>query len=433
MQQMRDMLKWLGPIGILIVVGIALAVFVMGPPAPKSVTIAGGSEGGAYAAAATDLGAALDEVGVAPTVLSTAGSLDNIARLKADETDIAIVQTGLLGAGGGEGLRSLGAVFYEPLWVFVRGDEAVGDLRALAGMRIAAGAEGSGTRGLAELLFGEVGLGADRFTLAPLSGAAGAAALQAGEVDALLAVSGVGAGWVRELVADPEIQLMSMARAPAFSRRHPYLDTVTLYAGVIDPAAGLPARDVQMIAPAAELVVREDLHPAIQSLLIESSFGIYSGGSYFAEPGSFPTPDLADIELSKEAQRYYKDGPTFLRRLFPFDVANFLERAWVLAIPLLTLAYPLFKAAPPLYRWRIRRKIYVWYSDLRELEAEARAATSDEGRAAVREKLSDLQAETGEVEVPLSYTDNLYHLRSHIRFVLELVERLPTTGTAKTS
>lgn len=433
MQQVRDALKWLGPLGLIVILGFVAAYFVMGPPPPKAVTIAGGAAGGAYAATASELGAALEEEDVEATLLATAGSLDNIARLKSGEAEIAIVQTGLLDEADGEALRSLGAVFYEPLWIFVRGEMEVSDLRQLAGMRIAAGGEGSGTRGLADLLLGEVGLAAGDYTLVPLGGVEAAAALSAGEVDALLAVSGTGASWIRDLVADPAIRLVSLERAPAFSRRHPYLDTVTLYSGVIDPAAGLPAMDVQMLAPAAEIVVREDLHPAIQSLLIESGFAIYSGGSVFAAPGAFPTPDLADVELSEEARRYYKDGPTFLRRIFPFDVANFLERAWVLAIPLLTLAYPLVKAAPPVYRWRIRRKIYVWYSDLRELETEARAASTDAERETVREKLLALQAETGEVDVPLSYTDTLYHLRSHIRFVMDIVDELPNARSTGVS
>jgi hypothetical protein len=149
-----------------------------------------------------------------------------------------------------------------------------------------------------------------------------------------------------------------------------------------------------------------------------------SGGSYLAPPGAFPNPKLTDIPLSSEAARYFKNGPSILRRFFPFSVANFLERAWVLAIPLITLLIPLVRAAPPLYRWRIRRKIYVWYSELRALEAEGRAATTPDQRYAARDKLADMQAQTGMVQVPLSYNDDLYRLRSHIRFVAELIDRL---------
>ena len=79
---------------------------------------------------------------------------------------------------------------------------------------------------------------------------------------------------------------------------------------------------------------------------------------------------------------------------------------------------------PALRYWRIRRKIYVWYQDLRRLETAGRAAESEEKRNDVRTQLADIQAQTGEVQVPLSYSDDLYRLRSHIRFVSELIDHL---------
>ena len=98
--------------------------------------------------------------------------------------------------------------------------------------------------------------------------------------------------------------------------------------------------------------------------------------------------------------------------------------AWVFLIPLITLLIPLIRVAPPIYRWRVRRKIYVWYSDLRELEARGRDASNDEARDKVLDELSELQKEVGELEVPLSYTEEVYHLRSHIAFVRNLVKGL---------
>lgn len=42
----------------------------------------------------------------------------------------------------------------------------------------------------------------------------------------------------------------------------------------------------------------------------------------------------------------------------------------------------------------------------------------------MRAKLADLQSETSKVEVPVSYTDDLYRLRAHIRFVAEIIDKL---------
>lgn len=421
---MKDFLRvWAAPI-LIIVLGIVVALMFMAPAPPKKVVIAGGAEGGAYAAAAQHYAEALRRQNIEVEVLTTGGSVDNLEKLKAREADIGLVQTGLAADIGAEGVRSIGAVFYEPLWIFHRAGAPVAELQDMAGKRVAIGPEGSGVRVLASLLLNEAGVAADKFTADPRAGAQAAAALKAGEIDIAMVVSGAATPWIADLIADPDIRLMPVLEAHALSRRHPYLDEVTLYRGVVDLAKILPREDVLLIAPAAQVVVREDLHPAIQSLLLEAAFREHGGGSILADTGRFPNPQLADIPISDEAARYYKGGPTFLRSIFPYSVANFLERAWVLAIPLVTLLIPAVRAAPPLYRWRIRRKIYIWYNNLRDLEAEGRAATTPEQRTEVRAKLADLQAQTGEVQVPLSYNDDLYRLRSHIRFVAELVDKL---------
>jgi TRAP transporter TAXI family solute receptor len=421
---MRDFVRVYGPLILIVVLGLVVALMFVDPAPPKTVTIAGGAEGGAYALTAQHYATDLKAKDIEAKVLTTAGSVENLAKLKAGQADIAIVQTGLAKDLGTQGVRSLGAVFFEPLWVFHQANVSIGGLQDLRGKKVAVGAEGSGVRVLALLLLDEAGVKAADFTAVPLGGAAAANALKAGEVDAAMVVTGASADWITGLVSDPNIHLLSMTRAPALARRHPYLDQVTLYAGVLDLAKGLPEQDVQLIAPSAQLVVREALHPAIQSLLIEAALLEHAGGTVLAPPNKFPTPTLTDIPLSAEAARYYKDGPSFMRRIFPYAAANFLERAWVLAIPLITLLIPLVRAAPPLYRWRIRRKIYVWYNQLRRLESEGRAATTPEQRTEVRVHLAEMQAQTGEVNVPLSYNDDLYRLRSHIRFVSELVDRL---------
>jgi TRAP transporter TAXI family solute receptor len=428
-EAMKDIIRlYWAPIAI-VMLGIIVALIFMAPAPPKKVTIAGGAQGGAYAATAERYAEALRKQKIEVEVLTTAGSVDNLNRIKAKQADIGIVQTGLAADLGSEGARSIGAVFYEPLWVFHRADTKLEELQDIAGKRAAIGPEGSGVRVLASLLLAEAGIGAEKFDAVPLAGQAAAQALKAGEIDVAMLVSGATTPFIADLVADPGIKLMSVLEAHALARRHSYLDEVTLYRGVVDLANILPKDDVLLIAPAAQIVVREDLHPAIQSLLIETAFTEHAGGSVLADPGRFPTPTLSDIPVAEEADRYYRKGPTFLRSVFPYNVANFLERAWVLAIPLITLLIPLVRAAPPLYRWRIRRKIYIWYRDLRNLEAAGRNAQTSEERTAVREKLADMQQQTGDVEVPLSYNDDLYRLRLHIRFVSDLVDRRPAQDT----
>jgi len=420
----KSFLRVYGAPIVIVVLGLVVAFMFMAPAPPKKITIAGGAAGGAYAATAQAYADVLRTYDVDVEVVETAGSVDNLSRIRNRKADAGIVQTGLAADLDVSGVASVGAAFYEPLWVFHRRGVSMETLHDVAGRKVAIGPEGSGVRVLSRLLLTEHGVGEGRYTAVPLAGASAAAALQKGEIDVALIVSGPTATYIAELLRDPNVVLLSLQEAHALSRRHPYLAEVTLYRGVVDLERIYPRADVTLIAPTAQIVVRDDLHPAIQSLLIEAAKATSHAGSLLAEPGRFPTPQLTDIEISDEARRYYEGGPSFLRRIFPYSVANFLERAWVLVIPLVTLIIPLVRAAPPLYRWRIRRKIYVWYNDLRELEAAGRNATTLEERMEVRARLADLQEETGKVEVPVSYTDDLYRLRAHIRFVAELVDKL---------
>jgi hypothetical protein len=287
--------------------------------------------------------------------------------------------------------------------------------------RLAIGPDGSGTRALAIQLQSEFGgMWPDRSRL-PLSGRAAADALIAGNIDGAAFSASVEAPYVQDLLRSPEFDVIKFDRAPALARRTPALAAVPLLKGVVDVGAVVPAQDVPLVASVAQLGVRADVHPAIQTLLVESAMAIHSDGSLLNPAGTFPDADATDLPLSKQASRYYRNGPSALRRYFSFGVANFMERAWVLAIPLLTLMFPLVRAAPPLYRWRVRRKIYVWYEDIRALEARGRLAKSDKDREAVCGELEALQIEIGELEVPLSYTDDLYRLRGHVEFVKDLI------------
>ncbi len=436
MEAVRDFVRGHPFLMIYSVVAVCVALLLVwiaslvDPSPPRHVRMATGPAGGAYAAAGDAFAAALADSGVTVELIATTGSLANLDRLgrsqsDGDHVDIAIVQGGLSrGAAGSDALSSLGGVFLEPVWVFARAEAPVFDLRDLAGRTWAVGAEGSGVRAMARLLLAENGLTEEGdVAFDARSGAVAAQALKDGEVDAVLFVTSVDRPYVRDLLSDPDIAPMSFARAPAYARRHRFLSDVVLPRGAIDLAIDAPPMDVALIAPAADLVVRRDLHPAIHGLLLQAATAEFRAGDLLAAPGTFPNRDLASAPLSREAERWYeRGGPSFLRRYLPFWAANLVDRLWVLAIPALTLLYPLAKAAPPLYRWQVKRRIIRWYRDLRELEIEGRAALNDQARLRVRRELRRILGEVGEMKVPLTYNDDVYRLRSHIRLVDALVD-----------
>ena len=418
----RDFLKVYWPLIAVAAVGLGAALLLMDPAPPKHIRFAAGSPGGAYHAYAERYQRLLAEQGVEVDLVDTAGSIENLRLLDEGEVDAALVQGGLASRQDREELHSLGGLFPEPFWVFVHAGNGINSFGDLRGYRFAIGAEGSGTRSLALALQGEFGGTWPASAQLPLSGTEAADALRAGTVDAVAFAASVDASYVQQLLRDPGVSLLPFERAPALARRQAALSYVTLLRGVVDIGADIPSSDVPLVAPVAQLAVNKDLHPAIEALLIDSAIAIHGNGSLISEPGTWPDPDATDLPVPNSVRRHYQNGPSFLRRYFSFDVANFLDRAWVLAIPMLTLLVPLVRAAPPIYRWRVRRKIYVWYKDIRELESRGRASPTPEERAQIVKELQELQEEIGAVDVPLSYTDDLYRLRSHVEFVKQLVK-----------
>lgn len=409
------------------VAAVALLIFALQfikPAPPKKIVFAAGGEGGAYHAYAERYKVLFEEVGVEVDLLNTAGSIENLRLLLSGEADLALLQGGTAQSGDSKELISLGGLFKEPLWVFVRADLEVASFGDLRGNTMAIGAEGSGTRMLVNQVQREFGGEWPEATQLPLSGTGAAAALLAGDVDAAAFSASVDAPYIGELLSYPRIVLLPFDNAPGIARRNAAVSPVTLLRGVVDVGQDIPASDIQLIAPVAQLAAQKDLHPAIQSLALEAADNIHTERTLLSPAGTFPDGELTDLPLSKEARRYYKNGPSTLRRWFPFGIANFLDRAWVLLIPMLTLAIPLIRAAPPLYRWRIRRRIYVWYEDLHDLEERGREARTKEERDEVRHELDQLQQEIGKVEVPLSYNDEVYHLRGHVEFVRQLVDAI---------
>jgi hypothetical protein len=309
---------------------------------------------------------------------------------------------------------------------------------------VAIGEEGSGTRSLALRLLEANGVDPGRVGDVALGGAQGAEALLAGEVDALFLVVSPQAQWLERLLGAGEgVVLHDWARHESYARRWPFLEALTLTEGLLDLERNVPARNVRIVAPAASIVMHPQTHRGLVLPVIEASVRLLRRGGLLAEPGQFPSRDRVDAPLDEDAARYFEEGPSFLYRVFPYPIARVVDRLKIFLIPLLTLLLPLLRVAPPFYRWRMRGRVFRWYRILRETddvlrasaagahapeepaseadEAEdAREAPDLQGRPDLQreiERLDALEREITEVEVPLSFADELYHLHVHIDYV----------------
>ena len=342
--------------------------------------------------------------------------------------ELALVQGGATSAvdpgAEPEELSSLASLFYEPIWLFHRADRPVVQLTDLAGLRIAVGAEGSGTRTLALQLLADNGIGDAEAELLPLGSSEAAESLTNGSIDAAFFVTAADSGFVASLVGRDDVELMSVRRSLAYRKAHPFLSLVILGEGVLDLEGNLPAEDEALLATTASLVSRPDLHHALVPLLLAAAGEVHGGVGRFATEGTFPSDRHLDFPLTAEARHYLENGPSFLQRYLGYHVATAIDRLKILLLPLITLLLPVFKIAPPVYRWRIRSKIYRWYEDLSWADEILHEQPTDEEIAVHLEAVRQLEHEVAEVSVPLSYMDEYYSLRMHIQLILAKLERL---------
>ena len=425
---LRDLFATAWWIVLIAGIGFVVAYQFVEPAPPKKIVITTGGESGAYYQFAQRYATILARNGVTLEVRASAGSLDNLARLQSNEAQVGFVQGGVVppkddpDAEDESGLLSLGSMFYEPVWVFYRGDKVLTRLTELQGKRIAIGQEGSGVRQLAKQLLDANEIPADDH-LVPLAGLSAAEELQQGRIDATFIIAAETAPVVQVLIRSPGVKLMSFAQDRAYQRRFPFLTKLTFPRGVVDLVRDFPPDDIKVLAPTANLIIRDDLHPALRTLLLQAASEVHGKSGFFQDAGEFPSYKDQMLPLSPEAARYFKSGAPFLQRYLPFWLAVLVDRLIVLLVPIFALLIPLLKVAPAIYTWRIRRKVFLCYGELKFLEEDLthhfEAAKMDD----YRNRLDALDAEASQLHVPLGFTDLVYTLREHVNLVRQILAK----------
>ncbi|NTV69966.1 MAG: TAXI family TRAP transporter solute-binding subunit [Azonexaceae bacterium] len=429
---LRDLFATAWWIVLLAGIGFAVAYQFVEPAPPKKIVISTGSESGAYYQFAQRYATILARDGITLEVRSSAGSLENIERLKQGEVQVGFVQGGVVppkedpDAEDDSGLLSLGSLFYEPVWVFYRGDTGNGKeltrLTELKGKRIAIGQEGSGVRQLAQQLLSANDISAGDH-LVPLAGLKAAEELQQGRIDAAFIIAAETAPVVQVLVRSPGIKLMSFAQDRAYQRRFPFLTKLTFPRGVADLVRDFPPDDIKVLAPTANLIIRDDLHPALQTLLLRTASEVHGKSGFFQDAGEFPSYKDQMLPLSPDAARYFKSGPPFLQRYLPFWLAVLVDRLIVMLVPIFALLIPLLKVAPAIYNWRVRSKVFRVYGELKFLEDDLRDHFDPAKLAEYRSRLDALDDEASALHIPLGFTDLAYTLREHVNLVRHILDK----------
>jgi hypothetical protein len=252
-------------------------------------------------------------------------------------------------------------------------------------------------------------------------------ALLRGELDLAVIVSGWEAPIVRRLLTAPGITTLSATRADAHVALHPYLSKLVLPRGVGDLTSDRPPEDVQLLAAKASLLVRKDLHPAIQYLLLDAAAMTHGAAGIFNRAGQFPAAEPNDLPLSQTALQYFRSGLPWLQRNLPFWLASIASQLLVLLIPLVGVIYPIFRLLPALFDWSMQRRIFHLYGELRFLEADIDKLGTRHAGPDLHARLEQLEQRANHMHVPQAFAHMVYTLRLHIGIVRK---RITTQDTS---
>ena len=222
---------------------------------------------------------------------------------------------------------------------------------------------------------------------------------------------------VQRLLGSPEIHLISLRRAVAYTALYPFLSKLVLPAGAVDFARNRPPDDVEMIATKTSLAVRRDLPPAVQYLLLDAATDIHSPPALFHNASQFPAAEAIDLPLGENARRYYKSGMPFLQHYLPLWLAVLTEQLFILLIPMAAVAYPLIRALPAVYGWGVRRRIHRLYGELKMLEIEFEDHPDEQRSRVLLAELSRLEGRVARLWVPDSFAHMAYTLRRNLQLV----------------
>ena len=270
----RSVLSGLGALGLL-----AALPACSSPFAEVRLTLATGGTQGVY----YNLGNALAEawhehlgLDVRPTVLSTAGSVDNLARLASGSADVvfsqvdtAAEQLGRFAPGDPTAPRALARIYDDVVHVVVPASSPATTLAGLRGARVSVGAPDSGVYVIAERLLAVAGLSAETdFQAVQLGINESVAALGRGEIDAFFWSGGMPTQGVTELAAALPIRLLNLEDLITPVRAaHPVYAAGTVPAqsyGIPEPITTLLVRNF--------LLVRAGLPDDVASALVDGMF-----------------------------------------------------------------------------------------------------------------------------------------------------------------
>jgi TRAP-type uncharacterized transport system substrate-binding protein len=408
----------------LVLLAVAYAAFrIVDPLPPRKLVIAAGTPGTSYRLYAGRYRELLARDGIELEIRPSEGAFENLTLLRdrASGVSAGFVTSGVTPLSDAKSLAALGGVYYTPLWVFYRSDQPLTRFSQLRGKRVSIGTPGGTVKQFVTEILAASGALAPSTTLVELTGERALDALAAGEIDSMLFPGTLDGELVVRALASPAVGVMNVEQADAIARKVPAFTHVVLPRGLIDLGNDRPPEDIHMLATVNSVIVRSDLHPALQYLLLKAMKEVHSPPGAFNRFGEFPAPHPQDPPLSLTAERFYRSGPPLLQQYMSFWLAVLVDHAIFILVPIVAALIPVLGFAPAIYRWLNRRPIRRWYEAVARLEHDIDADRAGERADHHRARLAEIERGVRMQKLPLSFASEVHGLRQHLRLLRDML------------
>lgn len=430
----------------LVFLGLLLGLVVGGvwwtnPFPPKVLRLAVGSAGGpTHKIFGERYKEECRHFGMEVQLVPTRGTIDSLRKLQEGQVDGAFTHALLPDIrkreakvlSGPQTLYSMGTLSVQPLWIFYRAETArvfnarhhpdrrpsdeLVEIEDFKGWRFNVGSENGATR---EALLNVLSMGGvvlEDLKYQEKSPPEAIDNLLKGKVDAIGFASMAEYGSVQELLAKEGVRLFNFSLAEAYAKINPQLREVTLPQGIFDLRKNKPSQDVNLLAITGSLVVREDLHPALQDLLAMVALRVHNGPGWVQRRGEYPKVEVEEgFKLNARAREIYRDGPPRLVHSIPFVWANLIDRTWLLVLSVVIVLMPLVRILPRIFVVQEHLRIFWNYHKLKRLSASFHAHRVPPEVLLPQVKALDVCV--AQMEMPTWNRAALYSLRSHIGVV----------------
>jgi TRAP-type uncharacterized transport system substrate-binding protein len=410
------------PIVLLTVMLLWLSYTVWLPQPPRSINISAGGPGDGSTQLAMRYRESLAHLGISAEVITHELAHHALQALTSELPTASVALASGLHAAKLPGqyaidraLQSLAVVEREPVWIFSR-LPWVTTMKDLSGLRVGIAQDDGLAASAAQLLLNHSRLKATDVQLVKVQRNQLADLLIDGQLDAAIVLASASSEVVRVLTRGAAIQIIGLEQVRGLVQRESRLRPFVLPQGVIELRGDIPSRDLTMVSADLQLVVRPDVHPALQRALLDVASQLHERPSYLQRQGEFPRLTDMDFPASPVALSALHSSKPWLERLLPYGWAQLAQWLLLAFLPITLVAGVLLSWIPSWFDWRVNALLQNFYGELKFLETEIEFTASERPIEMKRllQQIDDIDMQVMQLDLPPTYADRWYTLRHHL-------------------